>query len=64
MTQQMLAFTWNPSKSNVDALGVESLLVNVLNTPELSLSEPVKSMPDAVFVMEYVPVYEVFGAKT
>ena len=60
---KILAFTWNPSKSNVDVLGVESLLVKVLNTPELSLSEPVKSMPDTVFVIEYVPVYEVFGTK-
>jgi hypothetical protein len=49
---KILAFTWNPSKSNVDELGLESLLVNVLNTPEPSLSEPVRSIPDAVFVIE------------
>ena len=53
---KILAFTWNPSKSNVEVLGLESLLVKVLNTPELSLSEPVRSMPAAVFVIEYVPV--------
>ena len=53
---KILALTWNPSKSKAVALGLESLVVKVLNTLELSLNEPDRSIPDAVLVIEYVPV--------
>lgn len=52
-----LELAWNPSTSKEVVLGLESLaIVNVLNKLVPWLSEPDRSRPPALFVIEKVPV--------